>query len=508
MPPLATRLKLGASILAMAIPLTLVLFVLFPRIQGPLWGLPGDAHAGRTGLSDTMSPGNISSLAESDDIAFRVQFIDPPPPQAKLYWRAIVLDRYDGRTWTHQPGPPNTFANRSTGDSIRYQVTLESTGQRWIYALDLPELAPILPNNSVHFSSDMELLTTRPINERVRYDAASHVDYNFQPTETSERLQYWLQLPSGYNPQTLAFAKSLRAQTTDNAQLVFTVLRFFRDNKFSYTLEPPLLGQHAVDEFLFSTRAGFCEHYAGAFVVLMRAMDIPARVVTGYQGGEINPVDGYMEIRQADAHAWAEVWLEKRGWVRVDPTAAVAPERIKKNLISVIPRTTLGGLITLNTGKGSLLGSLHLDWSAINNAWNQWVLNYSPEKQKSFIRSLGFNDADWGTLIALMTAFGAAVTAVIAVPLLMHRNKVDPLRALYQAFCQQLARLGYPRAAHEGPRSYGQRVAAADSSLNAARKAAVTRFLALYESLQYGPPAQKQAKAAFSELKNLLAECK
>ncbi len=354
----------------------------------------------------------------------------------------------------------------------------------------------------------MQLLAAHPINERVRYDATSHLDYDFQPKESPEIAQSLLQLPPGYNPKTLAFAAALRAQTSDNAQLVDAMLHFFHEKKFSYTLEPPLLGEQAVDEFLFSTQAGFCEHYASAFVVLMRAMGIPARVVTGYQGGEINPVDGYMEIRQADAHAWAEVWLQKRGWVRVDPTAAVAPERVQKNLASVIPRTTLGGLLTLNSGKGSLLGTLHLDWSALNNAWNQWVLNYSPEKQKSFIRSLGFDDPDWGTLITLMTVLGVAVTAAIATPLLRQRQKIDPTLALYLSLCHQLARLGYPRAPHEGPRSYGQRLAATDASLSAPRKAAIARFLALYESLRYAPPARTQPKAALSELKNLLAECK
>ena len=510
-PSLLARLKLGATILGLAIPLTLVLFLLFPRIQGPLWGLPGDANSGRTGLSDTMSPGNIADLAQSDDMAFRVKFYDPPPPQSKRYWRAIVLDHYDGRTWTHQPGllrGADSLTVRFRGAAIRHEVTLEPTGRRWLFALDLPVAVPALYGNAVHLSPDMQLMTVRPINDRIRYDVTSRVDYDLQANESPFNLIAALQLPSGFNPKTLAFAATLRARYNDNAQLINLVLRFFHDQQFSYTLEPPLLGEHAVDEFLFTTRAGFCEHYAGAFVVLMRAMGIPARVVTGYQGGDVNPVDGYMEIHQSDAHAWAEVWAQGRGWVRIDPTAAVAPERVQKNLTSVIPRTTLGGLLTLNTGHGSLLGTLRLNWAAMNNAWNQWVLNYSPEKQKSFIQSLGFDDVDWKTLIGLMTVLGVAVTAVIAIPLVAQKQKADPVQTLYHALCRQLAGFGYPRAPHEGPRSYAQRLAAASSSLSAQRKNAALRFLERYESMKYGLPNATSQKTNLLELKNLLTACK
>jgi transglutaminase-like putative cysteine protease len=510
-PPLAQRLRLGAMIFGLSIPLTLVLFILFPRIQGPLWSLPGDANMGRTGLSDSMSPGNIADVAQSDDVAFRVKFIDPPPPQPKLYWRAVVLDNYDGRTWTHRPSAPRFYTANPLvtlrGTGIRHQVTLEPTGRRWLFALDLPGAAPQLPGIPTGFSADMQLLAMRPVTERLRYDATSFIDYDLQPAKPAN-LNAWLQLPPGFNPKTLAFSAGLRAQSSDNAQLINTVLRFFHGQKFSYTLEPPLLGKDAVDEFLFTTQAGFCEHYASAFVVLMRAMGIPARVVTGYQGGDINPVDGFMEVRQSDAHAWAEVWLDNRGWVRFDPTAAVAPERIQKNMTDVIPRTTLGGLINLNGGKGTWLGNLRLNWGAINNAWNQWVLNYSPEKQKSFIQSLGFNDVDWKTLISLMSVLGIAVMAVIGVPLVLNWQKTDPLQSLYISLCQQMSRRGYPRAAHEGPRAYQSRLAAAGTLLTPVQKNAAARFLALYESLRYGKPEPQLLKTRLSQLKNLVVECK
>jgi len=510
-PPFAKRLRLGALIFALSIPLTLVLFILFPRIEGPLWGLPNDANSGRTGLSDSMAPGSITDLAQSDDIAFRVKFIDPPPPQSKLYWRALVFDNYDGRTWTYRQEKRPLFGKPDVslrGSGIRYQVTQEPTGQRWLFALDLPRAVPTLPGNSATFSKDMQVLALRPVNERLRYDVTSFIDYDLQPNEAKTDLRNWLQLPPGFDPKSLAFAAKLRAQSSDNAVIADTLLKFFHGQNFSYTLQPPLLGDNAIDEFLFTTQAGFCEHYAGSFVFLMRAAGIPARVVTGYQGGEINPVDGYMEVRQSDAHAWAEVWLAQRGWVRFDPTAAVAPERIQKNLTSIIPRTTLGGLINLRGGKGSWLSKLRFDWGAVNNAWNQWVLNYSPEKQKNFLQSLGFKDVDWQTLILLMSVIGFAVVAVITVPLVMHRQKVDPVQALYHFLCQQLARSGYAREKHEGPRDYRLRLTAADSSLPPARKLAVERFLKHYESLRYATTDPQQTKSGLSQLKTLLAECK
>jgi transglutaminase-like putative cysteine protease len=510
-PPLRQRLKLGALIFGLAIPLTLVLFILFPRIQGPLWGLPSDANAGRTGLSDTMAPGNISRLARSDDVAFRVKFFDSVPPKSKLYWRGIVLGKYDGRTWTQWQSHATLrqqIAIRVRGTPVRYQVTLEPSGRRWLFALELPQALPKLDANPASVSADLELMSTQPINDRVRYDVASYVDFDLQPNASPLVLREWLELPQGYNPRTLEFAAHLRRQSRDKVQLVNTVLKFFREEKFSYTLEPPILGKHAVDEFLFSTRAGFCEHYSSAFVVLMRALNIPARVVTGYQGGEINPVDGFMTVRQSDAHAWAEVWLENRGWTRVDPTAAVSPERIEQNLNSVIPPRMFGGLVNLNMGHDSWLSKVRLNWDAATNAWNQWVLNYTPDKQKNLLRSLGFDKADWRTLIMLMFACGALVTAVIAYPLVRQRAKIDPVKAAYLTLCQQMARHGLARVDHEGPRAYAARLTAVDSPLAPDKKIAVARFLNLYETVQYGTLENMMPSAIISQLKSLLAECR
>ncbi len=510
-PSFAARLRVGAMILALAAPLSLVLFVLFPRIEGPLWSLPGDGASGRTGLSDHMSPGSITDLAQSDDIAFRVKFTDPVPPQSKLYWRALIFDNYDGHTWTHrddqrpQIGRPDLSVR---GDPVRYQVTMEPSGQRWLFALDLPQSLPVIQGNPVTFSKDMQTMALRPVNDRARYDLTSYPDYALQATQSRSALFPFLQLPINTNPKAQAFANQLRAQSSDSAALANTLLQYFHGQHFNYTLQPPLLGDNAIDEFLFSTQAGFCEHYAGAFVFMMRAMGVPARVVTGYQGGEVNPVDGYLEVRQSDAHAWAEIWLDQRGWVRYDPTAAVAPERVQKNLVSVIPRTTLGGLITLRPGRESVLSKLRFNWEAVNNAWNQWVPNYSPEKQKNFLQSLGMKNVDWENMIELMTIIGVGVVAVMSLPLMINRQKKDPLLNVYLTLCQIMARAGYPREKHEGPRAYRLRLIADMTKLTPARKNAADRFLRLYESLRYADLQAQQSKSGFNQLKSLLSECK
>ena len=505
-PPLRKRLRLGATIFALAVPLTVVLFVLFPRIQGPLWGMPADANAGRSGLSDNMSPGNISKLALSGDVAFRVKFIDPISDNSKLYWRGIVLDQYDGRTWTKRPSRNQTNQQimwTPRGTSVRYQVTQEPNMRRWLFALELPEAAPLLPNNRTSMTPDFQLISERPISTRVRYDVTSYLDYELQANESPASLKNWLLLPAGYNPNTLTFAAELRKESIDDLAAVNAVLQFFRREKFSYTLQPPLLGRNGVDEFLFATRAGFCEHYAGAFVVMMRAMNIPARVVTGYQGGQMNPVDGFMTVKQSDAHAWAEVWIANRGWIRVDPTAAVAPERIERNNDSMTA-AAFGGLINMNIGADSWLRKIRFSWDAVNNGWNQWVLNYTPDRQKSLLQSLGFGNIDWRTMTALMFAIGGLLTLLIAFPLLANRKKIDPLDAAYAKLNKQMAQHGYPRQAHEGPRSYSVRLLASASELTQEQKHAIKNFLIIYEAARYRPLEKYALPDVLSKLTSLL----
>ncbi|HTD04254.1 DUF3488 and transglutaminase-like domain-containing protein [Undibacterium sp.] len=502
-PSLWQRLKLGALILGLAIPLTVVAFVLFPRMQGPLWGLPGDANAGRSGLSDSMSPGNISSLALSDDIAFRVKFAGTAPPKSLLYWRGIILDQFDGRSWTQnrQPVSGSTEVSyRLAGEPIAQEIILEPSEQRWLFALDLPKAAPQPEGAASHLSARMELRTAQPVGKRLRYQVTSYPHYALQTEINPNLLSRALELPPGYNRRTLAYAAELRKRFKDDAQIVNAVLQFFRAGKFSYTLDPPLLGENSVDDFLFNTREGFCEHYASSFVVLMRAAGVPARVVTGYQGGALNMIDGYLEVRQADAHAWAEVWLAGRGWLRVDPTAAVAPGRVSLN--TPLPRHGIAGMFSM--GGGSVLANLRMRWDALNNGWNQWVLNYNNGTQRDLLRALGFSDVDWPKLILLLFLAGSVAIGAIALPLMLNRVQIAPLDRVYFLLCRKMARKGYPRAQHEGPHAYAERLKAA---LPVEAYAPVQKFLALYSATKYGKDSPPEA-AIVSRLKTLLAQCR
>ncbi|NYE62279.1 transglutaminase-like putative cysteine protease [Duganella sp. 1224] len=548
-PPLTQRLRTSVRVTALAAPLALLLFVAFPRIQGPLWGLPGDASAGRSGLGDTMAPGTLSSLAQSDDVAFRVRFTGAVPAQPRLYWRSIVLGDYDGRTWTRVPRKRGLqrldVAIHARGAPVRYELTMEPSNTRWLALLELaaPDLS--VPGYRLRDSDEMEQFTTEPITRRIRYDAAAYLDYTLQVGEQPEHMARWLELPAGFNPRALALARQLRvaalaatpgaATSTGDAapgpsappsaslsalssasssaplsaaqaqQLSNAVLTRFRTQDYRYTLEPPLTGANAVDDFLFTTRAGFCEHYAGAYVVLMRAMGVPARVVTGYQGGERNPVDGYLTVRQSDAHAWAEIWTSQAGWQRVDPTAAVAPERVQRNLARALPRNApfgLAPLLDLPNQPGSWLAQLRFAYGALNNSWNQWVLDYNPDRQRSFLEELSSMFARW------RTALGAALVAIWLFVWRWRRRRrpADLLDALYAAFARQQARHGYGRAPDEGPRSYAARLRGMPAS--AEKHAAMEQFLHLYGTLKYGAGGTESRAASLAALRTLLRLCR
>jgi transglutaminase-like putative cysteine protease len=487
-PPLRARLWMGAKLLGLALPLAGAAFILFPRIEGPLWGMPDASQSAKSGLTDTMAPGQLSNLAQSEEVAFRVKFDGPVPPQPQLYWRGPVLGSYDGRTWTRvRPSRhtrPQPLALSVGGTPVRYEVTLEPSNTRWLFALEMPRAMPELPGHGVTLSGALEFQSLDPIGERVRYDLTSFVHYNLEPDGSPVDGQ-WLMLPYGANPRARAVGQALAAES-DPAQRVAAVLRLFATDGFVYTLQPPLLpGRDSIDDFLFGTRAGFCEHYAGAFVFLMRSAGVPARVVTGYQGGELNPIDGYVTVRQSDAHAWAEVWLPRRGWVRVDPTAAVAPERVQRSLARALPPPapfSLEGLgRLLQPDPDSLLGRIRYAIGAVNNGWNQWVLNYTPQRQQDLVQRLQEGLSHWQS-VALIAMLCALLFLVIK---FSQRRKADPVDALYSVLCQRLGQLGLPRAPDEGPTAYAQRLAAAD--LAPETGAAATEFLRRYSAYRYGP---------------------
>lgn len=512
--PAGRKLRLVAGIALKAVPLTVVLFLFFPRLDNPLWGMPRDAFAGGTGLSNAMSPGGISRLLQSEAIAFRVRFAGNPPDNQQLYWRGPVFGSFDGRTWSplsrRVAALPPLRIDADPASAVDYTVTLEPSQRDWLFALELPASLPQSADLQPRATHEGQLLAGRLITSRVRYDARSFTRYSFGLNETELSLRNWLALPAGFNPRTLQFAADLRvrldadggdAAAGADLRAVEAVLEHFRNGGFSYTLEPPLLGRDSVDEFLFDSRLGYCEHYASAFAVLMRALDVPARVVTGYQGGEMNPVDGFMTVRQSDAHAWVEVWLAGRGWTRVDPTSVVAPVRIEQGLRELARQTGGGPLFTIGAGGGAgwarLVQRLRFNWEALENSWNQWVLTYSAHQQMNLLESLGLQP-DWRVLAILLALAVSIVSAALAIVSLRHRVRRDPLAELEGRFRARLERAGVRCPATDGLRALAGRLADELTPASREQAEAIARLL---ERWRYSPASANVPSAAIRDLR-------
>ncbi len=470
--------KIAARLLLPALPIALVLFLLFPRIPGPLWGLALPQHSATTGLSTKMSPGSLSKLAQSDAIAFRVEFLNAIPPRSQLYWRALVLHNYDGETWTIGNALRRSNGTLSTrGTPVRYQITLEPNDLQVLYALDLPVETP----DNTHLTGDYEIVMQRPVTERKLYQVTSFTDYHYGINEPAWALRRDLRLPENIDPRARALAKQWSVDAATPQQIVQDALRMFHDQPFHYTLQPvALTGPNRIDEFLFDTRRGVCEHYASAFVFLMRAAGIPAHVIIGYQGGLQNPLNGYYVVRQEDAHAWAEVWFADRGWVRVDPTAAVDPARVDEGLAAALPASEVPGYFF---NAHPWLGNLRNTWDAVTNGWNQWVLAYGPELQKHFFNKIGLNYGNWLQLtLVLLIVIGGLLILIWLV--LRWRHRTPPPSAVlrdYLRFCNKLAKCGLARRPSEGPLDYARRINRMRPDLAKHVKAITT----LYINLRY-----------------------
>ena len=493
--PLPARLRLSARLILLSLPLMLILFVLFPRIPGPLWGLPKDAHTAGTGISDEMSPGSVSRLIASGDVAFRVRFDGRPPPQRALYWRGVVLSDYDGRTWRRDDAPastePNTFAGGTATDLIDYTVTLEPSRQKFLFALDLPLTAV----NNYRLTRELQLLGSDPVNDVMIYSMRSDTGAINRGLFDQEK-QKNLALPPGFNPRSIRLARQLSRQSGGVYDYIERVLDYFRRQEFVYTLSPPLLGRDSVDEFLFDTRRGFCEHYAGAFVTLMRAAGVPARVVMGYQGGEMNPVDDYMIVRQSDAHAWAEVWLDDRGWLRIDPTAAVSPARIEFGIRSAgLERGLLPSI--LNPGSAFVLRARYL-WDSVHNSWNQWVVGFDMKKQRELFNRLGVGDVSIADLVLWMVLAMTLAGAIAAWWIFSHqpRSKTDRVRYYFDVFCNKFAKAGIEHRSSEAAGEFLQRIRRSKP----AYAGPAARIIDDYQRLRYGPAPDSERLARYIRL--------
>ena len=469
-------LTLSGKLLLQAVPVMLILFVLFPRIPGPLWGVPQDAYSGMTGLGDSLQFGNISQLTKNSSIAFRVQFKGQIPAKNLLYWRGPVLWHQDGNQWLM---PSQNIGLRAEslakqGTAIDYTITLEPHNRLWLLMLDMPTRIP----NEVKLTHDYSAIATSPVRARIRYDATSFSAYKLGEVLNEREKTMSLQLHEGENPRSFGLAQSW--QSMSPADKVNRALQMYRAQPFIYTLNPPILGKDPVDEFLFNTKRGFCEHYATSFVYLMRAAGVPARIVTGYQGGELNPNGNYLIVRQSDAHAWAEVWLEGRGWVRVDPTAAVSPERIEQDLSAAIEETDQ--LPMMARGDYPLLRKAFLNWDSVNNGWNQWVLGYDDKKQMELLNKLiGKNWSLSSLVFWMMGAITVVMTLTFLVLIKTNQRKQSPAQQLYSQYLNKLQRANLQPYSHEGALDFGKRAALALPS----QASDIMQIAQSYNLLQY-----------------------
>lgn len=470
--------RLAARLLLQAVPLMLLLFLFFPRVPGPFWALP-DTSGAMSGLGDSMSPGEISELSLSSTAAFRVRFEGSAPPPAQRYWRGPVLHGFDGYTWLRDSGFHLQGEPSFSGTGYDYNLMLEPSGRRWVFALDLAES---WPRAELDLTYDAQLLAREPIGQPVTYRIRSRPAYRIGETLPLALRRRDTRLLPDRNPRSLALAAELRARARNDAEYLRAVLQMFRDQEFYYTLTPPRLDYDSVDDFLFNTRSGFCGHYASAFTMLMRAAGIPARVVTGYQGGEWNRFAGYYIVRQSDAHAWSEVWLPDRGWVRVDPTAAVAPQRIEGGLSAALAEDEpLADRFVRGT---RWLAEIRFAWDAVNTLWRERVVEFSARSQRSLLERLGFKNADWRTLTTLLAGSIVIVMSVLALQLrrAMNAGPSDPVQRIYQRFCRKLERRGIVRRTHEGALDFATRLARERPDLASVGEAVTT----LYLELRYG----------------------
>jgi transglutaminase-like putative cysteine protease len=486
------RLRLSGVLLIQALPVMLILFILFPRVAGPFWKLPIDTHSGITGLSDSMKMGSVSQLSISNEIAFRVKFEKEIPPPEQRYWRGPVLSWTNGRDWKRgfeQKIIKQKINLHTTSKPFDYTITLEPHNQRWLFALDLPNQAPL----NAKINLDYQLLANLPVRERKRYKLRSYTNYRANII-TTRQYKTALRLPRGKHYRTRALATKWQQENSQPELIIQRALQYFNQVPFVYTHTPELLLDDPVDEFLFETREGFCEHYAAAFTILMRAAGIPARVVTGYLGGTINPIDGYLVVRQRHAHAWSEVWLANKGWVRIDPTSAVAPERVEQGIESALPTTfsNLGINLNQDSSLAKIWEQLYNSWDAINNSWNQWVLAYGPTRQAELLKRLGLKNIDWRGMTILLVIIIAIILFSYALWMFLrpYSSKSDPAQQLYLRFCKKLAQQGLTRHLSEGPLDFANRVKMDRPDLSHK----IQQIVEIYLQIRYRSKFQKLAK--------------
>ncbi|MCD6585791.1 MAG: DUF3488 domain-containing transglutaminase family protein [Desulfobacteraceae bacterium] len=492
------HLKLSALIMAQAIPLMILLFFLFPRIQGSLFGL-SLAGTGKSGFSDHLAPGSVANLVKNDEVAFRAIFKGNIPPAHLLYWRGIVFQTFDGRKWSADKRAREYSVLPEGKNPVSYTITLEPHNNRWLFALDMPAKIP----PSAKLTKDYTLRARRSVNRKLRYEMISNTIYR---AEEANRwaLRQLTRLPAGINPKARNLAKRITENARNVDDKVDRILDYFRAGGFSYTLQPPRLGKNSVDDFIFNSKKGFCEHYASAFAFMLRSVEIPARIVGGYQGGEVNPYANFLLVRQSDAHVWVEFWHPEKGWCRVDPTAVVAPDRILEGMEGALPPWDLPGSLarkylgTIFDIFGSdILEQIRLRWDAVSTRWSALFEGYSYYEQQALLEKIGFTSGDWNAslkgLLLLLVLVGMIVGGYAFFVLTPSRRKPDAVKTYYVRFCKKLTRAGFERKPGQGPVDYAAYVSKKRPDL----KNSITEISDLYVRLRYRDQTSQTVQAAF-----------
>ncbi len=481
---LALRQSVGQAFILVlqAVPLMLMLFFLFPRLPGPLWSLPEDGRGASTGLADELEPGHISKLSDNPEVAFRIKFNGTPPQQELLYWRGPVLSLFTGKKWKVLK---EDSASRLNLDDIHfsvpvdYTITLEPHNRHWLFALELPGMIP----DNAHLTEDMQLLQAYPVRNVTRYNMRAYLNYQLDPNSITNSHRY-LEVPEQAAPQTRRFVRQLRQKYMRDSAYINAILNFFRTKNFIYTRRPPQFENDIVDDFLFQTRRGYCVHYASSFAIMMRLAGIPARIVSGYQGGEMNPLSDYMIVRQSDAHAWVEAWLPGKGWLRIDPTSVIPESRIEA-VEDRLRRKDEQARARIKLEQGWLINKLRdmrYAWDRVNSGWNDWVVGYNNTRQKSLLSLFGADKLTLRHLALLLAAIFIACLLFITLFVFRQRQQqLNPVNQAYAQFCRKLARLGFVRKPEETAQDYARRVMLLRQDL----QNSISAITQLYNHLRY-----------------------
>lgn len=491
-PPLKNAIKIALRLMLWGSPLMIALFITFPRLD-PLWQLPNQNLA-RTGVSDTLTINSIGQLVQDESIAFRIKFDGKEPPMSDMYFRGPVLSIFDGETWrVREIFFESMYGNdafnqvfQPQSPPINYEITMEVTNQPWIFTLDSTIAPPQLAGYQLQMYSAFQWFSIPPLSERIRYQGIAYIN-----VITSPPPQQWLladtRLPPDTNPKTQAWAVELSQNpifaALDAKGKAQWLLDYIRTENFRYTLTPPkgYSPQNAADQLWFEYKEGFCEHYSYAFAVLMRALGIPTRIVTGYQGAEPNFVDGFWTVRQSNAHAWTEIWQDGYGWLRIDPTFAIAPERINYGSL----RQNANNPIMAGLGSLSVWGQITMRWEAIENAWNQWVLGYNVTSSLDMLARLGIKSPNWFTLIKIILAFFAILFSFIFSWIFWKNKHLDSWNKTYIIIKKKLKQAGFNITDSMGPRKLAESLN--EAAKNIPQLSKIQEALFQLEKIRYAP---------------------